>query len=182
MFALQNALAERGAPDGLRVLPLGLEVKTARFELELHVQEWADQLAIALTYRTELFERATAQGILAQYRRLLEGAVADPQARLSRLPLLSEEEERRVLVEWNATDREYARSTSVVDLFREQARRTPEALAVVSGGEVLTYGELDRRSEPARAAPGGAGRGPGGRGRPAAPSARSRWSWERWAS
>ncbi len=146
MFTLQNALAERAAPDGLRVLPLGLEVKTARFELELHAQEWADQLAIALTYRTELFEPETAQGILAQYRRLLERAVADPQARLSGLPLLSEEEERRVLVEWNATDHEYARSTTAVDLFREQARRTPEAPAVVSGGEALTYGELDRRS------------------------------------
>jgi amino acid adenylation domain-containing protein len=109
------------------------------------VQEWPGQLALALV-RTDLFERATAERLLAQYRRLLEGALARPQARLHELPLQSEEEEHRILVGWNATARDYPREATVVGLFGEQARRTPEAVALECGSEVVTYREVDRRS------------------------------------
>ena len=146
MFTLQNALAERPAPEGLQALPFALEAKTARFDLELHAQEWPGQLALALAYRTDLFEPGTARRMLAQYVRLLEGALAEPQARFGELALLSAEEERRVLVEWNATARHDPREATVVELFREQARRTPAALALDGRSRTLTYLELDESS------------------------------------
>jgi len=77
---------------------------------------------------------------------LLEGAAADPERRISELPLMREEARRRVLVEWNRTEVDYPRDRCVHELFEEQAARTPDAVAVVSEDRSLTYGELDRRA------------------------------------
>ncbi|MGH7411479.1 MAG: non-ribosomal peptide synthetase, partial [Candidatus Methylomirabilis sp.] len=58
----------------------------------------------------------------------------------------SEAERHRILVEWNQTEREYPRETTVHGLFEEQVERTPEAGAVVFEGEQLSYRELNRRA------------------------------------
>ena len=79
------------------------------------------------------------------YEALLREVVADPGVRLSRLPLLGEEERRRLLVEWNATACEYPQG-SIGELFGEVARGRPDAVAVACGGERLSYGELEARS------------------------------------
>ena len=65
---------------------------------------------------------------------------------VGQLPLLSAEERRRVLVEWNATAAEVPRDRAVHQLFEEQVDRTPEACALVFDEQELTYRELDRRA------------------------------------
>ena len=77
---------------------------------------------------------------------MLEGIVADADARISDLPLLTEEERHLLVEEWNATASEYPKDKCLHDLFAEQAAKTPEAVAVVYEDSELTYGELDRRS------------------------------------
>nr|QEO74828.1 AMP-dependent synthetase and ligase [uncultured bacterium] len=62
------------------------------------------------------------------------------------MPILTEEEERRLLVEWNETASEYPRSLCLHELFEEQARRRPDAVAVVHGAEQVTYRELNERA------------------------------------
>ncbi|MFH0900506.1 MAG: amino acid adenylation domain-containing protein, partial [Pseudomonadota bacterium] len=62
------------------------------------------------------------------------------------MPLLTEAEERQLLVEWNDTAVEYPREKCVHELFEEQAARTPDAVAVEYEREQLTYAELDERA------------------------------------
>ena len=62
---------------------------------------------------------------------LLEGIVADPDARIGELPLLPEAERHRLLVEWNATAADYPRDKCLHELFVEQAAKTPDAVALV---------------------------------------------------
>ena len=76
----------------------------------------------------------------------MEGIAADPGRRLSALPLLTDAERGRLLVEWNATASVYPRDALVHELFEAQADQTPGAVAVVYGDERLTYRELDRRA------------------------------------
>jgi amino acid adenylation domain-containing protein len=59
---------------------------------------------------------------------------------------LSDEERRRILVEWNRTDRAYPRGKTIHELFEEQVGRAPEAVAVVFEGKSLAYRELDARA------------------------------------
>ena len=65
---------------------------------------------------------------------------------MSALPLLTEDETRKVLVDWNNTEGEYS-SLSFPELFAEHARRRPDAPAVQFQGTQLTYAELDRLAE-----------------------------------
>jgi amino acid adenylation domain-containing protein len=59
---------------------------------------------------------------------------------------LTAAERRRVLVEWNDTATAYPRDSSIPQLFEQQARLTPHAIALMFGTEELTYGELDLRA------------------------------------
>src|SRR5207248_4268971 len=52
----------------------------------------------------------------------------------------------QLVVEWTATQTEYPRNRCLPELFEAQVDRMPDAVAVVSGDEQLTYGELNRRA------------------------------------
>ncbi len=59
---------------------------------------------------------------------------------------MTEDERRRLVVEWNDTRAEYPSDKCVHELVAEQARRTPDAIAVVQGNRQLTFRELDHRA------------------------------------
>ncbi|HYO72554.1 MAG TPA: amino acid adenylation domain-containing protein, partial [Archangium sp.] len=122
------------------------ETGLAKFDLNLFVRETEAGWESLWEYNTGLFDEATVARMAAHYVRLLEGAVARPEQEVSALPLLTEEERRRVLVEWNQTRTEYPRHASVHGLFEEQVACRPEAIAVEYEGQRLTYAELNVRA------------------------------------
>ncbi|MFJ2172683.1 non-ribosomal peptide synthase/polyketide synthase [Streptomyces sp. NPDC087851] len=127
------------------------EVPLAKFDLDFQVVERFDSQGrpagtdAVLIYAAALFDRATAEDLVARLLRVLRGVVADPGAGLDRLDVMDADERRRTLVEWNDTARPVAAAT-VPELFGAQAARTPEAVAVVSGGERVSYAELEAES------------------------------------
>ncbi|SCL28056.1 amino acid adenylation domain-containing protein [Micromonospora pallida] len=98
-----------------------------------------------LLYRTALFDRATAEVVVARYVRLLDAAVTDPGQRVSALPLLDDAERERVLRTWNDTARDVPDSTLVAEIERQVAA-TPDATALVADDVRLTYAELNARA------------------------------------
>jgi amino acid adenylation domain-containing protein/non-ribosomal peptide synthase protein (TIGR01720 family) len=145
VFALHNAPGEPLALAGLELRPLELEVTTTRFALELHVREGREGLGATVVFNRDLFDRATVARMLGHFQMLLEAAVAQPDARLSQMPLLDGAAEREVLSLSAGADVADA-FQPVQAAFAAQAARSPEALAVDDGRTRLTYGELDRRS------------------------------------
>ena len=131
---------------------------SAKFDLNLIVIPLAEQcvgapsgkgedgISVNWEYNTDLFDAATIGRMTDHYQELLEGIAADPGRRLSALPLLTDAERARLLVEWNATASVYPRDALVHELFEAWADQTPGAVAVVYGDESLTYRELDRRA------------------------------------
>jgi len=146
MFAFQNAPHSVAAPPGLTASPVNVRSGAAVFDLTLEVTERQDGLEASLGYHTDLFDEATATRMVEHFQRLLEGIVEDSGRPLSRLPLSSEDERRRLLVEWNDTAAEFPGEKCVHQLFEEQARRAPGAVAVLFGEERLTYRDLNRRA------------------------------------
>ena len=146
MFAWQNA------PGGALQLPR-LEVEkveptrmVAKFDLSLFLQEAGERIVGGLKYATALYERATVERYSEYFRRMLKEMVANPESRIWELPLLSEAERNEIIVEWNATEVEYPVERCLHELFSEQVRQSPEAVAVVYEDEQLSYLELERRS------------------------------------
>ncbi|HEX2081437.1 MAG TPA: amino acid adenylation domain-containing protein [Longimicrobium sp.] len=123
---------------------LGVQRGTAGIDLALDISESEEGIAAQFEYSTELFEAATIERMAAHFQVLLEGVAAEPEQRLSRLPLLTDAERRRLLVEWNATAEQLPPGARLHRLFREQAARTPGAEALRSEGEALSYDELNR--------------------------------------
>ena len=50
------------------------------------------------------------------------------------------------LLEWNRTEVDYPRDSTIADQFKQQAANTPDAIAVVAKDRQLSYRELDERS------------------------------------
>ncbi|HEV2735407.1 MAG TPA: amino acid adenylation domain-containing protein, partial [Longimicrobiaceae bacterium] len=147
MFSLQNTDPSLDDLPGVKMQGVEAELHTAKFDLSLSLTLGKRGLRASLAYSTDLFERGTARRMLAHYRRVLERVVADPDVRLSELDLLGEGERGLVLEEWNRTEAGYPSGLCVHQLFEAQAARTPDAAALVWGGERITYAELDARAD-----------------------------------
>ncbi|MGB5707045.1 MAG: amino acid adenylation domain-containing protein, partial [Arenicellales bacterium] len=105
-----------------------------------------DGLTLIWEHSSDLFDEATIERMTAHFTRLLEAMVADPDRPISTLPLLTKEERRQLLVDWNQTDVAYPQQRYVHELFERQVDRAPDAVAVTLDDEQLSYGELNARA------------------------------------
>jgi len=118
---------------------------SAKFDLFLNVTHQDGELILDMDYHSDLFDATTIRRWLSHLRTLLAGIVADPQRRLSELPLLEDHEQQQMLVEWNQTQTEFP-NRSLSELFDVQAESTPDRIAVAFADEKLTYRELNERA------------------------------------
>jgi len=146
MFVLQNAPREAAQLAGLEVTATMIHSGTSKFDLTLFVREHGGSLQAAVEYNSDLFEAETIGRLLGHYQTLLEGIAANPDQRLSELPLLTSAERHQLLVEWNPVRTGYREEQCLHELFEAQVERTPDAVAVVFEGSTLTYRELNRRA------------------------------------
>ena len=114
-------------------------------DLKFSFEDRGEQLCGAITYATDLFDRATVTEMGRHWQNLLTGACADSSKRVSDLDILSPEERNRIVYEWNLTLAAYP-NICVHELFEQQAAKTPEMTAVVSEGTSLSYRELNERA------------------------------------
>ncbi|NNE11573.1 MAG: LLM class flavin-dependent oxidoreductase [Ilumatobacter sp.] len=105
------------------------------------------EMLLALAYDRQRFEDATIERMLGHLRCALEAMAEGPDRALAEIPILSDAERDRLVHGFNRTDREAALDRCVHDLLREQARRTPDAVALAHLDDQATYRELDERSE-----------------------------------
>jgi len=145
VFDLQSAPAPSLELTGLTLQPHEFTSGSTRFDLEVHLTSTAEGIIGAFVYSTNLFAESTVRQLAERYRMLLEAVVADPEQRVSRIELLTAAE-RKQLAEWNDTTRSFPYKCSIPDLFETWASRRPQRIALVSGAERVTYGELNRRA------------------------------------
>ncbi len=147
LIAVQNVASKPFSLSGLTVTPfVPSKELTARFDMEVYLREDADRLVATFVYNVDLFDASTMERMATHYERLLEAVAADPDARLSSLSMLSEDERRQLVEEWNETDEAYPRDRCIHELFEAQVERTPDHVAVICDSEQLTFGELNRRA------------------------------------
>ena len=169
MFVLQNApLPELSAARGLRLSRPG-RVESGTREVRPDADAVAERRrgcrGRSSTAR-DLFDRPTVERLAAQLRGAGRGGRRRSRSVGCRSCRCSARRERhQVLAEWNdAGAATRGRAGCLHELFAAQARRTPEAAALVCGARALSYGELDGAGRPAGAPPAAAGGGAGGAG------------------
>ena len=144
-FTLNNVPEASLELSGLSLRQLAGAHATAKFDLSLHLTETPEGLRGSLEYAADLFDAATIERLARYLVTLLGEAVADPVVPVSRLALLDAAEREQLLVEWNATAAPYP-ELCVHELFAQQAARTPDAPALMCGDAMMSYRELDERS------------------------------------
>jgi amino acid adenylation domain-containing protein len=145
MFAYQNEAASLLRLPGVISQPVESDPGGAKFDLMLSLARGENKLSGFFEYDRDLFEASFIDRMAGHWQTLLRGIVADPEQRLSRLPLLSDPE-RRGMAQWNSIRRDLPERLCLHQMFEAQAARTPGAVAVEGAGEVLTYGELNRQA------------------------------------
>ncbi len=118
----------------------------AKTDCALAVMKKGRELECQFIYNAELFDAATITRMAGHYEALLGGILANPSAAVSKLPMMTAEEHRQVVVEWNTTHVSFPDNACLHELFEAQAEAAPDAVAVVLNDEHLTYGELNRRA------------------------------------
>ncbi|HEY1017220.1 MAG TPA: amino acid adenylation domain-containing protein [Herpetosiphonaceae bacterium] len=146
MFMFQNLPPAQDRPSALSWQPLDVEHATAAFDLSFSMMERDGRLLGQLTYNTDIFGAPRIQRLLSHLDHLIVAAAANPDQRIATLPLLdpAEAEQLRRLGDRGATAAPSVLTMHAV--VREQAGRTPDAIALEAGAERLTYGEVERQS------------------------------------
>ncbi|VVQ05086.1 Linear gramicidin synthase subunit D [Pseudomonas fluorescens] len=131
---------------GMTVEYLANDARATKFDLNLEVTDLDHRLGCCLTYSTDLFDEPRIARMARHWRNLLEALIADPQQRLSELPLLDATEQQQLLDSLGVEPGEHRLDQCIHQLFAEQARLRQDAPALTFAGQTLSYAELDSRA------------------------------------
>jgi amino acid adenylation domain-containing protein len=147
MFTLENLPLTQPDLPGLRADFAHIDLRVAGADLGVLIWPEGNGYRCDFEYSTDLFEEATIRQLQRHYLRLLEQVLADPGRRIDEYPLLTENERREVLTEWNQTACAGPGFQTVAAWFRAQVALRGNAIALEMGGRQLSYAELDALSD-----------------------------------
>ncbi|MEJ7675715.1 MAG: amino acid adenylation domain-containing protein [Chitinophagaceae bacterium] len=119
---------------------------TAQFDIAFNINETPGGMQGAIQYSTDLYNEATILRMMDHFKELLTSIVKSPQQKIGLLPMLTVEEEQQLLYEFNNTKIDYPKYKRIVDLFEEQAAKTPQSVAIVFEKEQLSYKQLNEKA------------------------------------
>ncbi|MDA9407073.1 non-ribosomal peptide synthetase [Bradyrhizobium sp. CCBAU 45384] len=145
MFILQNASIESARFPGLSTRRLEIDPQVARFDITLELVEAEGRFTGFFEYATDLFDAATIEAMADRFKTLLKAVITNPEQRISRLPLLTAAQRRRLLTKGRPAN--FAARGNVCERFERQAKKAPNAVAISDGHQSRSYRELAHRSQ-----------------------------------
>jgi amino acid adenylation domain-containing protein len=118
----------------------------SHFALKLSLLQHPDGGLASFSYDPRAFNRAHVVRIAAYFERFLAGALRNPQTGVGSLEIQSAEEKHQLQVVFNQTAVDVPQTATIVQLFEEQVRKTPEQTALAFNGLQFTYAELNARA------------------------------------
>ena len=165
--SLDQAYARQDYPFERLILDLGLEENKPGFplfdialaldnihdempeldnDITLRFNNSQEGLRGQITYQQELFHPETIEQFTRHIINLLSSAIESPEAPIRDLEISTDEVRYQLITGWNQTHVSYNEDQTVHQLFETQALHTPNAVAVISGEEEITYHELNQRA------------------------------------
>jgi amino acid adenylation domain-containing protein/non-ribosomal peptide synthase protein (TIGR01720 family) len=142
-YPVSEALRQ-GAPSGLHFGEVTNDEQT-NYPLSLGVG-LGEALMVHYGYGRRYFDSQTIARLADHFGNLLRALAADGRVRVGELSMLGTEEHRFILTQWDQTQLDYPSNRYVHQLIEDQARQAPDAIAVIFGGQQLTYGQLDAQA------------------------------------
>lgn len=142
-FAYHPRSSESLALANLHVTPMMVDFGWAKFDLTLFVNETEEGLRLSLEYSQDLFKPNTIERMMRHLCSLLTFVAHHPDTPICCIPLLSDEERRTILQEWNNRQRMYPGEVGVHRLVEQRVALQPHAPALEFGTQRWSYAELN---------------------------------------
>ena len=146
MFSYEHQNKGELVLPGLRLQDYPSAHAVSKFDLTLTVSETEEGMYLNFEYAKDLFDQGTIVRFISYLQKIIAEVTADPQKLLVEIDILSEEERTQLLHEFNDTAAEYPKDKTLVELFEEQAQRTPDHAALVLEEQTMSYTALDART------------------------------------
>ncbi|HEX3925176.1 MAG TPA: amino acid adenylation domain-containing protein [Streptosporangiaceae bacterium] len=131
---------------GLQAEAVPLDIGAAAHDLELTVAEVDNALLGSFRYHPEVLDQATAAQMMRHLEAIAEAIAENAAQPADSVPMLRDDERRRIVAGWQATARDYDVGANVAGLFERQADAAPDAIAVEGESSRVTYGELNENA------------------------------------
>jgi amino acid adenylation domain-containing protein len=118
----------------------------SNFPLILSIHDQGENFALTTRVQSPVDPRRICAYLYTALEQLVEALESQPATSVRSLDVLPEAERRQVLVEWNDTKADYPKDKCVHELFEDQVKKSPDAVAVVLGAQQLSYWELNQRA------------------------------------
>ena len=146
MFVLQNMEESELEIEGLRLMKYNSEQVQTKFDLTFTAIEATGEIMFNIEYCTSLFERVTIERLSTHLQNLIEIITLNKYILLGDIDILSNEEGRQLLYEFNDTYADYPRDKAIHQLFEEQVEKTPDNIALIFNKKRMSYSELNAKS------------------------------------
>ncbi len=151
MVVLQNqqqlsGFRNRKELTGIAIEEFKIKQETSQFDLSFAFIEKEENLSLSISYNTDIYEESFIEAIFSHLENILKQVLVFPDIQIKNIELLTPEEKQEILVNFNGNKADYPKDKTIVDLFRDQAKKTPDAVALIFEDKKLTYKELDEES------------------------------------
>jgi len=143
MFVMQNISNNEISIKELKFTSLDLDYKTSKFDFKLEAMEWDEEIRMGIEYKTKLFEKSTMENLAKHYICILRSIVNNPEAYISDVSLMDDEEVKDVVWNFNQSIADIKDTRNIIQIFEEQVERIPDKIALVCGNVKLTFRQLN---------------------------------------
>ena len=146
MFIYQNNGYKKFNLNGINAQYFLPDTNISKFDLSVEAVPNNNDIILTFEYATSLFNKEFIKNLTNHYLNIVKNTVNNIDTKISDINMLSHDEENKILYDFNDTVFNYPKKRTVVDLFEEQVKKTPDNVAVVFENKELTYKELNERA------------------------------------
>jgi len=146
MFNLLDMFNEEILLDDSSMVMVDKRRHIAQFDLSLHIYETSKQLNCVIEYNTNLFKRNRIDRMTGHFMELVTSLMNNPDQKIKQIPLLTENEKKVILGDWNATNVDFPENQCIHQLFEIQAAKTPDKVVLRDEKRQMTYTGLNQKA------------------------------------
>lgn len=117
-------------------------------DLQIHIVDYNNtgSLDILYDYKKSKYSKEDIKNLHNRIYHIIEQILNNNNISVNDIEIVTEKEKNQLLYEFNDTNVEYPKDKTIVDLFEEQVKKTPDNIAVVFEDQKLTYRELNEKA------------------------------------
>ena len=126
-------------------LPLNKYNKISKFDLDFTIYQ-KNKLHVDINYATSLFKHSTVKRMANHFTNILHSFISEIETPVQKLNILSDEEYKKIIYDWNKTEAPFPKDKTIHKLFEEQVKKTPDNIAVAFEDKKISYRELNNKA------------------------------------